>query len=209
MKYYGNYHNININEKLSHDGLLLLENSLSGFEGYDVLINNSIESKVLVYQKYDADSNVKKVIGRIAEIEQGNLLLIDNINWLIISFPEDNKIYRKAEIQICNSTYPIKSNKTRVLVGHDTYGKPVYKDVYEIDRLEPCIVEMGSVTTDTDRQLVIPNNSIQITIKYQLSDTLKENYEFTMYNNKYKIIAIDYTKILNEKGIIKILAERV
>jgi hypothetical protein len=30
-----------------------------------------------------------------------------------------------------------------------------------------------------------------------------------MHHNKYKIIDIDYTKVLNEKGIIKILAERV
>jgi hypothetical protein len=208
MKDFSNYHNINLNEKISHDGLLLLENSLSGFESYEVVINNSMNSRVLVYQKYDADSTTKKVIGRIEDIEQGNVLSIDNVNWLITTFPEDNKIYRKAEMKLTNSTYPIKSNKTRVLIGHDSYGKPIYRESYEIDKPVPCIVEVGTTTTDTNAQLVIPKNTMYITLQHQPSDTIAENYEFTMYNNNYKIVDIDYTKVIGEKGIIKIIAER-
>jgi hypothetical protein len=186
-----------------------LERSLNGFEGYDVLINNSTNSKVLIYQKYDYESTVKKVIGRIEDIDQGNIMTIDNLNWLIITLPEDNKIYRKAEMKLCNSTYPIKSNKTKVLKGYNQLGKPIYEDVYEVNRLEPCIVETSYYKTDSNAQLVIQNNQLSITIKYQISDTIAINEEFTMYNNQYKITDIDYTKVINEKGIIKIIAERV
>jgi hypothetical protein len=209
MKNYSNYHSVNLNEKLSHDGLLLLENSLNGFEGYDVRINNSINSAMLVYQKYDSESTIKKVIGRIEDIEIGNVLTIDETNWLIITYPEDNKIYRKAEIQLCNSNYPIKTNKTRVLKGHDGLGKPIYQESYAINKVTPCIVETKTSSADTNAQLSFPNNSILITVKYQTSDTLKENFEFNMYNDKYKVINVDYTKVINEKGIVKILAERV
>lgn len=206
---YSNYHDININEKISHDGLLLLEHSLNGFEGYDVVINNSVNSKLLVYQKYDAESTTKKVIGRIEDVELGNLLNITNQNWIVSTVPEDNKIYRKAEIQLCNSTFPIKTNKTKVLSGeYYENGTPIWNYIGGEDHSDPCIVEMGSISTDTGTQLVIPENRMYVTLRRQQSDTLVENYEFEMYGNQYKIINIDYTKVIDGKGIIKILAER-
>lgn len=97
----------------------------------------------------------------------------------------------------------------KTVKGYTQLGKPIYEEFYTVDKLEPCIVETSSGSANTDAQLVIPRNSIFITIKYQPSETIAINYQFTMYNNKYKIVDIDYTKVINEKGIIKILAERV
>jgi hypothetical protein len=214
MKNYSNYHNTNENQKISHDGLLLLERSLNGFEGYDVSINNSTNSKVLVYQKYDAASTVKKVIGRIEDIEIGNVMTIENLNWLIITLPEDNKIYRKAEMQLCNSTYPIKSTRTRVLKLDsqgkpvtDKFGDPVY--IYTDGAITslPCIVESSIIAADENKQLPLPQGQLRVTMSYR--DDVKVNDTFSMYNNTYKIRGIDYTKVINAKGIMVLAVEQV
>jgi hypothetical protein len=208
MRDYSNYHNTNTNEKLSHDGLLLLEHSLNGFEGYDVVINESNSSRVLIYQKHDADSETKQVIGQIADIERGNVLKQGELNWLIITLPEDNKIYRKAEMKLCNSTFPIQTNKTSVLVGTDDFGRPDFETVETITH-EPCIVEPRYFFKGMVDQMTNPQDSLAVTLKYQESDSLQENHEFDMYKSKYKITFIDYSKVINGKGVITVTGERV
>jgi hypothetical protein len=208
MRDYRNYHNTNTNEKLSHDGLLLLEHSLSGFEGFDVTINETINSRVLIYQKHDADSETKQVIGQIADIERGNVLKQGDLHWLIITLPEDNKIYRKAEMKLCNSTFPIQMNKASVLVGTDEYGRPEFETV-ESTKQEPCIVEPRYFFKGMVDQMTNPQDSIAVTLKYQESDSLQENQEFDMYKSRYKITFIDYSRVINGKGVITVTGERV
>lgn len=217
MKDYRNYHQADSNLKIERNGLEILEHSLDGFEGYDVLINNEKSSKILLYQKYDAEGSHKKIIGKIEDIELGNLLYFKDFNWLVISFPEDNKIYRKAEIQLCNATFPIKYNKKKVLLRDengkvitDDFGKPEYTEAYEIEKDEPCVVENKLINTLSDNdQIQLPNGQISIKLKYQQSDTIQLNYVFNMFNDNYKIIDIDYTKVINNVGIVIIRAKKV
>lgn len=211
MKDYSNYHGTNTNEKISHDGLLILEKSLNGFEGYDVVINSTVNSKVLIYQKWDADSETKKVIGRIEDIDRGNLLRINNMDWLVTTLPEDNKIYRKAEMKLCNSTFPIQSNKTRDLLGYNPItNEPIYSEYKEVLVEIPCIVESKYSSTNNDGDtLTIPENELIITMKhYEDAEHVRENFEFEMYNQPYKITNIDSTKVVAGKGIVKIIARR-
>jgi hypothetical protein len=181
-----------------------------GNPNYRVLNINGTQYETLYSQ--GKNSNEKSLLFTPnTNVDIGSVVNLNSHHYLIMDFQGEgiNEIYPSATLKLCNATYPIKLNKISVLKGHNQLGKPIYEETYQFDRTEPCIVETGSITTDTDKQLVIPNNSILITIKYQQSDTLKENYEFTMYNDKYKIVNIDHTKVINEKGIVKILAERV
>lgn len=216
MKDYSDYHQTNSNIKIEKNGLEILEHSLRGFEGYDVIINDTRQTKVLMYQKYDAENTCKKIIGKVEDIELGNLLFFNNLNWLVTTFPEDNKIYRKAEIKLCNATFPIKFNKTKILLRDDNgniikdqFGRPVYKEGYEIEKDDPCIVETKAINSLSDsNQIQLPNGQIQITLKYQPSDTIQLNYVFNMFNDSFKIIDIDYTKVINNIGIVTIRAKR-
>ncbi|KON87343.1 hypothetical protein AF332_11240 [Sporosarcina globispora] len=208
MKDYSNYHGLNTNDKITHDGLLILEQSLDGFAGYEVIINDSIHSKVLIYEKWDSNSETKKVIGRIQDIERGNLLKVRELNWLITTLPEDNKIYRKAEIQLCNSTFPISSNKTSVLIGYNEFDEPIYEDtVTEVT--SPCIVSTSMQSANTDEPINLPEGQIEVTIPYTESENILEGKEFKMYNATYKIIGIDYTKAINQTGLVIIKGKRV
>jgi hypothetical protein len=184
---------------LTEKSLIKINNSTVGFE---CIVNDANE-----WQK---DVDLIWLISKLVYTPSfGDFIEYQSNYYLNVFSPEERETYWSSKARLCNSTYPIKSDKLRTLKGYNHLNKPIYEDVYDIDRLEPCIVESRNYATDTNAQLIIPNNSVLITIKYQPSDTLKENYEFTLYNNKYKVINIDYTRVINEKGIITLLAERV
>jgi hypothetical protein len=208
MKDYSNFYtNVTPNDKISHDGNLLLEHSLSGFEGYDVLINETINSRIMIYGTYGSDSESKSIIGRISDIERGNLLNVNGEDWLIVSYPEDNKVYRKAEIKLCNSTFPIQTDKTSVLIGHDEFGRPVYDE--QITTITtPCIVTSRFAFSDSEEQIVLPEGRIELMLKNQPSEYLVNGFEFEMYSEKYKIMNIDRTKVISDTGILTLSCER-
>lgn len=209
MKDFSNYHNLNDDEKLTHDGLVILEKSLTGFSGYDTLINDTVSSRVLIYQKWDANSETKKIIGRIEDIERGNLLLINGLTWLITTFPEDNKIYRKAEMKLCNSKFPIENEITKVQIGTNPMtGQPIFEEIIEPIYV-PCVVKHNTGRPSNTHQFMVPEGGLEITLQYQLSGNTVLDFEFEMYGQNYKIVDVDYTKVINNKGIMTIIAEKV
>lgn len=215
MKDYSNYHGTNSSEKITHDGLLLLEKSLNGFEGQDVLINSTVNSKVLIYQRWDANSEVKKVIGRIEDIDRGNLFRIGELDWLVTTIPEDNKIYRKAEMRLCNSTFPIQSDKTQVLLT-DENGNPILNDFGEeqyewtyITEEVPCIVESKVVSDYTNEAINLPEGRLDVTIPHRDGENVAIGKEFSMYGAVYQIGEIDYTKSMNGAGILVLKGKKV
>ncbi|WP_080845559.1 hypothetical protein [Cytobacillus gottheilii] len=216
MKDYSNYHGLNDHEKLTHDGLLLLQKSLNGFEGYDALINDTVEAKVLMYQKWDANSETKKVIGHISDIVQGNILKIDGLNWLITTFPEDNKVYRKAEMKLCNALFPITSDKIPDLLRdengnliRDDYGRPIPIESGGEKKLEPCVVETRPALSQQTEQIRLPEDKILVTLRYQESKSLQINSEFDMYNSRFRIIFTDFSKVINGVGVMTLTGERL
>ncbi|MEM5009248.1 hypothetical protein WKH57_00875 [Niallia taxi] len=195
----------------------MLEHSLNGFESYEAFVNDSSAPvKVLVYQKYDSDSDTKRVIGHIANLERGNNLLIDGQDWLITTIPEDNKIYRKADMKICNSFFPAITDKTRVLkrdangnIVYDKVGDPVYTWMGGESFSIPCIVESSIKDKESNNQLNLPDGRLTVSMKYQAISNVKLNETFKMYSNTYKITHIDLTQVINGIGIMVVTADIV
>ena len=55
----------------------------------------------------------------------------------------------------------------------------------------------------------LPYNNLSVTMSYSTNENIKEGKTFNMYGLDYKIIGIDYSKVLNNVGIIQLLADRV
>jgi hypothetical protein len=199
----------------STDGIIntskeTIKNNFSNSLFSESILIHGVEYDAIITQEQKSED--KKILFMPdTKVEIGSVVNLSGNNYLVMDFKGEgiNEIYPSGTIKLCNSIYPIKSNPTKTIIGYYDNGKPEYGEVYATDRLEPCIVESKNYATNTNAQLIVQNNAILITIKYQPSETFKVNYEFTMYNNKYKITDIDYTKVINGKGIIQILAERV
>ena len=73
----------------------------------------------------------------------------------------------------------------------------------------PCIVETTYPSKDDNVQLPLPDGTVKITIQYNNASCIELNYEFAMYGSKYKITYIDYSKAINEVGLLTITAKVV
>ena len=210
MKYFNNYHRINTSDKIEHDSLYLLEKTLNGYAGYDVVINNTKQTKVLMYQRYDSDGESMKVIGRVEDIERGNLIEHDDNVWLVVTKPEDNRIYRKAQIHLCSTTFPIKDADQEVVVGYDRLNRPIYETIKGQIEYVPCLVEMNNASVaiaDSNRPINNLDNKVVVTIPYRESPSIAHDATFHLYDMNYRIIRIDPSKSINGVGILRITGE--
>ncbi|GLI82320.1 hypothetical protein ANABIO32_00060 [Rossellomorea marisflavi] len=213
MKDYSNYY-LDPNEKIMHDGNLMLEQSLNGFEGRSVRVNDQYDTQVMIYNKYGSSAESRSVIGKPTDVKRGNVYEYDNQSWLTISFPEDYRIYKKAEIRICNNLFPIKQDEIRVLL-RDADGNPVLdgrgRPQYTTEIVlvtAPCIVESRYSFTRGEQQIALAEDRIEVVVGYVESENLKLDFEFKMYGDTYRVKNIDHSNVINGEGILIISAER-
>lgn len=172
--------------------------------GIDTLVN-SVPKKVLLKNRYFG--NEKEISAKIDEIHIGDIVEFKSQKWLIIDLPVENEIYSKATIRRCNTTFPIKRNKTKILSGRDNDGRPIYSETFDLLD-EPCIVSTYYQTGSENQQLPLPQGTIDIIMNYMTGDNIAINKNFKMYGQNYVILEIDYTKVLNGKGIVTIRGGR-
>lgn len=141
-------------------------------------------------------------------IDKGTVVTIDSLNYLVMDF-EANEVYPVAKVKLCNSTFPIQSDKTQVLIGTDDFGDPIYEYQEGTTENVPCIVETTVTSDSVDEAINLPEGRINVTIPFKDNPNIAEGKEFLMYGSTYQITGIDYTKSLNKKGILIIQGKKV
>lgn len=173
-----------------------------------VLIDD-IEFRVIL--THDSKSKNKKLLLKPENrINIGSSVHVGDDFYLVMDFLGEGvyEIYPTATLQQCNSFFPAITDKTRVLIGRDDDGRPVYEEVEQKVNV-PCIVEPSiSINTDKVDQLLLPKGSIKISLKYAKYMNINSNDKFEMYGNRYEIEDIDYSKVINEIGIMVIYAKK-
>jgi hypothetical protein len=210
MKDYSNYHNTNSNSKLVSDGQLIFEHSLSGYEGKDVLIDG-VSKRVIIQEKYSSleDGNIKNILGKVADIEKGQTVVFDGNNYITVTMPEDNGIYRKAVIKLCNQTLTLKGTVTQVNTGEKDWRRdPIYETTEESTILVPCIVESKIYYNSTTEAINLPDGHVKVTIPFTEHEDIKMNGEIILYDETYQITDIDRTQSLDKSGILILSAKR-
>ena len=204
MKNYSNYHGVNFNDKVINDGNLILDKSLI----HDAVIQ-SVPEKVLIYDKFSNDDGTKKnIVAKVGKLKRGYVVQFNDHDWIIISLPENNVIYEKAVIKLCNSKLLMKGNPVTVTKIND-FGEE-YEEVLSYDSIEvPCIVETTITFDDTDKAINLPEGRIDVTIPYTEHEDIVIDKEFEMYSEKYKIIGIDYTQSIDKEGLMIINGKKV
>jgi hypothetical protein len=204
MKNYSNYHGVNFNDKVINDGNLILDKSLI----HDAVIHD-VPEKVLIYDKFNNDDGTKKnIVAKVGKLKRGYVVQFNDHDWIIISLPENNVIYEKAVIKLCNSKLLMKGNPVIVTKIND-FGEE-YEEVVSYDSIEiPCVVETTITFDDTDKAINLPEGRINVTIPYTEHEDIVIGKEFEMYGEKYKIIGIDYTQSINKEGLMIINGKKV
>jgi hypothetical protein len=186
-----------------------------GNPNYRVITINGTQYETLYSQGKTSEEKSLLFTPNI-KIEIGSVVELNSRSYLIMDFQSEgiNEIYPNATLKHCNSTFPIKSSTTKTLKldsnGNpvlDKFDNPVYTYTEGASINIPCIVESSIIAADENKQLPLPQGQLRVTMQYR--DDIKVNDTFSMYNNTYKIRNVDYTKVINNKGIMVLAVEEV
>lgn len=205
----------------SQDDPITLANKQAAIQEFDgsyftkqVIVDNVEYIAMVKQEKKDEDK--KLIFKPDVKVNKGSVVTIGDLYYLINNFLGDGvyEIYPTATLKQCNSFFPAVTDKTKVLmrdehgnVIRDKFGDPVYQWIGGEEFLVPCIVESSIKDREKNSQLNLPDGRIVITMKYQPISNVKDNAEFMMYDNTYKIVNVDKTKVINEVGLMTITAD--
>lgn len=142
-------------------------------------------------------------------INIGDIIVMDNENWMVTDSISNNPLFPKAKIEKCNYTLQVQIGYSETYVGRDSWGKPVYDKTPTLSP-SPCILKTTVSTIGLNQPINLPQGQVSLTIRYD--DTAKQiklNDNYDLYNAQYKVVGFDYTNIVNGVGCLAIIAERV
>ncbi|MDM5298084.1 hypothetical protein QUF51_07925 [Bacillus pumilus] len=208
MRNFKNYHKFNPNQKISFDGQSIFERGLEGFQGEDVFVDG-ISVKCLIQSKSN-DGLFRYILAKPDEIKLGSVVEWDVGKWLIVTQPNDNKIYKKAEMQLCNNSIKLSSGDKQVDTGkvNEITGMPIKKlvpgDIIKV----PCIFERTTSVNGSDQPINLPDGQAHIILPYSTNPQLKIGLKTQFYSEEYVVHDIDYSKVIDGVGTIKLIAKK-
>lgn len=163
---------------------------ISTFVGEDIIIYNSTMSisvilKGIVQSKYQKQSQMQ-ILLPLNSCDIGAYIKYKNFYWLVIDFVNDNKMYQKAIIQLCNYTLKFQSttgtilsypciNSTSQNVGIDaskilSVGNGIHTIKVPFD--------VNTVLINTDRRFIIDDVSVEIPQVFAVSKPNRVEFKF-------------------------------
>lgn len=216
---YKNFHGLN-KENSSQDNVInntkrVVEDSFNYSLLTEKVLVDGVEYDALV--KQEKKSEDKKLIFKPdTKINIGSIIKFNNIDYLTMDFLGEgiNEVYPTATIKVCNSLFPIITNKSTVLlrddegnlVYDDLTGEPIEVESGGTTTIVPCIVENKYRVDDSNNQLTLPENELLITLPFY--PEIKLDYKFSLYDESFKVINLDRTKVINNKGVLSIRVRR-
>jgi len=185
-----------------------INRTFSEMLNYQIVKIDDVDTEVVIINK--DDSTQKELLLRPNQTtKKGATVFIGTQYYLVTDF-NGNGINQKAKIKLCNNALTLKGETTKVIVGHNDFGEPIYEEVSSSDISVPCIVETTYFPLDNkDEAINLPQGRIRIIIPYIEHKDININKHLIIYGENYKIIGIDYTQSINKEGLIIIIADKV
>ncbi|APH05844.1 hypothetical protein [Bacillus weihaiensis] len=177
-------------ETNTNDVQFLLDNA-----GKDVLINGET-TKVLITNPSISEAE-ERYIHTLSDVSRGDLVELEGEYYLVIteSITKRNSKY-KALIRHCNYVINIPGETTKTQVGTDVFGLPIYEYIEGESIFVPIIIEKTMFSVSQSSAIRLPNNQMSLILQDNSSnkDMFKINYEYDLYESKWKVINRDFTK---------------
>ncbi len=142
-----------------------------------------------------------------SNIHTGSIVDYENEKWLVTSDILNNQAYKSGIIQKCNSTLTLTTSITKEDTGKtDSLGRPIYTETPKTDSWD-CVADTKYINADFDQAINLPEGKIYIQVPYSAS--IKEDMDFEMWGNKYKITGFDMSKVIGGVGTLGVHCERV
>ncbi|RKJ44427.1 hypothetical protein D7X33_34890 [Butyricicoccus sp. 1XD8-22] len=177
----------------------------------DLQVNDELELSPCIVSDIDTFYKRRFLFLPDKAISIGNTIKHDGFTYLATD-QTMNEIFPELIAQLCNSTFPIITTTTDYY--RDENGNLVYDDITgevipittttQIDL--PCVVENKYRVSDKSEQMWIAENDITVILPYHAE--IKMGMTFQMYDDIYKVINIDQTKVIGDVGILTLRGEK-
>ena len=187
-------------------------------------INNIMNSPTLSYVRLNDDIDLTPVIASDKETFHKRVFLFvpdsainvgdyvhqnDGVTYLAVDKDiDDFGTYPQLIGELCNETFSMKVDATRVIIGYNDFDKPITKDIGAQTHHIPCVLTTKIYSTVENSAIPLPDGSMIIRMSYNPLRIPKINYVFTHRGNPYKITTISYENVINEIGYIEMRLQR-
>ncbi|MED1665775.1 hypothetical protein [Brevibacillus laterosporus] len=189
IKSYKNYHNANITEKYMRDGNKLLDMTLNGLGGTEVVINGVIKLASILSKYSKTEQWLKTLIMRNGDFSVGDIVKVNGRNWLVTLLDQENPLYQKGTMIFCNQT--IK-----------------WQDQFIIHE-SPCYVtKLGYIGgVEEDKNFTLPDKQMRAIIpETEATSRIRRDRRFIFNHSVFKVIDLN---LLNDGLIDLVVAEDV
>lgn len=164
-------------------------------ESVDAIVNKKINyDEKLIHFRHD----YKPLAGSVVTYRDGKYLLMET---------DFDEIYTFGTMKHCNHTIPFKIGEESEFVGYDENKQPHYK-TKESYKDVPCIVDSKYYSSNDNAQLPLPEGKLSIYAKFIPDSSIQTNEEFRLYEKRYIVADVDYTKVVDGVGVMEIIVER-
>ncbi len=172
---------------------------------YKVLVDG-IETDAIVNQ--GKLSNFKSLMFRPdTSVNKGDIVTYENKDYLIIDF-DTNKVYPTAKLELCNysleyategSTDYLKDENGEYVLDDDYRPIPITIEGEPISI--PCIVRTSTYKLSDTEQILIPDNTLQVSMQYDTGKLFKINDVKSFWDDEYKVSFADMSQVDTVNGV--------
>ncbi|MFB0831554.1 hypothetical protein ACEU2D_18365 [Brevibacillus laterosporus] len=189
IKSYKSYHNANITEKYMRDGNKLLDMTLNGIGGTNVLINGVVKVASVLSKYSKTEQWLKTLIMRNGDFNVGDIVNVNGRNWLVTLLDQENPLYQKGTMIFCN----------QIIKWQDQF----------IVHESPCYVtKLGYIGgIEEDKNFTLPDKQMRVIIpETEATTRIKRDKRFIFNHSVFKVIDLN---LLNDGLIDLVVAEDV
>lgn len=140
-------------------------------------------------------------------MNRGDFIHYDNYTYLITEH-NTSDITPVANAELCNDIFTLTFEGTKIIVGYNDFGQPIYDYTNPITYNVPCVLSTKIYSTVDNSPIPLPDGSIMIKMPYKIGQIPPINYIFTYHNDPYKVATIDYDNVINGIGFIEMRLQR-
>ncbi|MBM7110957.1 hypothetical protein SAM19_04377 [Brevibacillus laterosporus] len=171
------------------DGNKLLDMTLNGIGGTNVLINGVVKVASVLSKYSKTEQWLKTLIMRNGDFNVGDIVNVNGRNWLVTLLDQENPLYQKGTMIFCNQIIRWQDQ----LVVHES----------------PCYVtKLGYIGgIEEDKNFTLPDKQMRVIIpETEATTRIKRDKRFIFNHSVFKVIDLN---LLNDGLIDLVVAEDV
>lgn len=171
-----------------------------------VRLNEEVETRPCIVS--NKESFNKRLFLFLPEtiIKVGDYIHHDTFTYLATDANRDI-LYPELTGELCNEVFKVKGATSKVKVGEDGFGRPIYDTIAEEHEFA-CVMTTKTYSTADNSAIPLPEGAMIVKIPYVEDVFPKQNDEFKIWGEDYQITDVSYINVIQGVGYVEIRLAR-